>query len=50
MLRNDYSAHTENQNLPIARILCVCLMTWWLLRGAYTRSHTELGRENPQRL
>ena len=23
--------------------------TWWLWRGAYTRSHPELGRENPQR-
>ncbi len=23
--------------------------TWWLWRGAYTRSHLELGRENPQR-
>ena len=25
------------------------LPAWWLLRGAYTRSHSELGRENPQR-
>jgi hypothetical protein len=24
-------------------------MTWWLWRGANTRSHPELGRENPQR-
>ena len=24
-------------------------MTWWLWRGARTRSHPELGRENPQR-
>src|SRR5580692_10617835 len=24
-------------------------MTWWLWRGACTRSHPELGRENPQR-
>ena len=23
--------------------------TWWLWRGARTRSHPELGRENPQR-
>ena len=23
--------------------------TWWYWRGAYTRSHPELGRENPQR-
>ena len=23
--------------------------TWWLWRGVYTRSHPELGRENPQR-
>ena len=23
--------------------------TWWLWRGAYTRSHPELGREMPQR-
>ena len=26
----------------------VC-MTWWLLRGGNTRSHSELGREDPQR-
>ena len=24
-------------------------MTWWLQRGACTRSHSELGRENPLR-
>ena len=23
--------------------------TWWLWRGGYTRSHPELGREDPQR-
>ena len=23
--------------------------TWWLWRGVHTRSHPELGRENPQR-
>ena len=26
-----------------------CWMTWWLWRGARTRSLPELGRENPQR-
>ena len=25
------------------------LPAWWPLRGAHTRSHSELGRENPQR-
>ena len=25
------------------------LTTWWLWRGENTRSHSELGRENPQR-
>ena len=25
------------------------LTAWWPLRGVYTRSHSELGRENPQR-
>ena len=25
------------------------LSTWWLLRGGCTRSHSELGRETPQR-
>jgi hypothetical protein len=24
-------------------------MVWWLQRGVHTRSHPELGRENPQR-
>ena len=24
-------------------------LAWWLWRGARTRSHPELGRENPQR-
>ncbi len=29
---------------------CPCAsMVWWLQRGAHTRSHPELGRENPQR-
>ena len=28
----------------------ICIsMTWWSWRGARTRSHSELGRENPQR-
>ena len=28
----------------------ICWTTWWLWRGGRTRSHPELGRENPQRL
>ena len=30
--------------------LCCCVLpTWWLLRGGCTRSHSEHGRETPQR-
>jgi hypothetical protein len=36
------------QNLSSARIR-MGWTTWWLWRGACTRSHPELGRENPQR-
>jgi hypothetical protein len=37
-----------NQNLYSARKR-MGWTTWWLWRGACTRSHPELGRENPQR-
>src|SRR5258708_32093395 len=33
-----------------AHKMCVYWTTWWLWRGDCTRSHPELGRENPQRL
>jgi hypothetical protein len=45
----QHNIHTK-QNLDI--ILSqnrVDWMTWWPWRGAYTRSHPELGREIPQR-
>jgi hypothetical protein len=45
-------AHTTNQNLDRTRghpKPRVDWTTWWLWRGAYTRSHPELGREIPQR-
>ena len=32
-----------------AWIICCVLPTWWLLRGGCTRSHSEHGRETPQR-
>jgi hypothetical protein len=43
---------TRNQNLDRTRGPAkprVDWTTWWLWRGAYTRSHPELGREIPQR-
>ena len=54
------SAHnaTSRTATPVARQLATEKMTtvyrvdwttWWLWRGARTRSHPELGRENPQR-
>ena len=30
-------------------VCCCVLPTWWLLRGGCTRSHSEHGRETPQR-
>src|SRR4029077_8877447 len=45
--------HTPTQacrlNRPTAENAAVCWTTWWLWRGDCTRSHPELGRENPQR-
>ena len=32
-----------------AWIICCVLPTWWLSRGGCTRSHSEHGRETPQR-
>src|ERR1700733_6624322 len=43
-------AHTTNQNLDHTLDPSrVDWTTWWPWRGAYTRSHPELGREIPQR-
>jgi hypothetical protein len=38
-----------HQNQPTQINSLIGWTTWWLWRGAYTRSHPELGRENPQR-
>jgi hypothetical protein len=43
-----YTAHTH-QNRDAPSTPRVDWTTWWLWRGARTRSHPELGRENPQR-
>ena len=41
---------TRNQPSALHSSPSSCVaMTWWLWRGANTRSHPELGRENPQR-
>ena len=42
-------AHHPHQNLRTHQAALIGWTTWWLWRGAYTRSHPELGRENPQR-
>ncbi len=41
--------HAQHQNLRHPTNRLIAWTTWWLWRGAYTRSHPELGRENPQR-
>ena len=49
--------HQPHQNLTPRRERAIqtrphtgeCWTTWWLWRGDRTRSHPELGRENPQR-
>ena len=38
----------ECLNQPASQLICVW-PTWWLLRGGCTRSHSEPGRETPQR-
>src|SRR5271166_5556426 len=45
------SSDHRGRHLPIhwAGPLSVGWTTWWLWRGDRTRSHPELGRENPQR-
>ena len=57
-LRNTHSKqqHTHTTPEPLSLRLRVHpgynslgWTTWWLWRGARTRSHPELGRENPQR-
>ena len=40
---------TQHQNLRFSPMTRMDWTTWWLWRGARTRSHPELGRENPQR-
>src|SRR5271154_7398301 len=43
------NAHTETPEPPIPSTHRMGWTTWWSSRGARTRSHPELGRENPQR-
>ena len=48
----DRRRRTEGKFPPPCAILCPGIRvatTWWSWRGANTRSHPELGRENPQR-
>ena len=52
--RNSTPPHTHTNSIRTRsydprRNARGCWMTWWLWRGARTRSHPELGRENPQR-
>lgn len=42
----QHTTQIQNRTLKPTR---VDWTTWWLWRGARTRSHPELGRENPQR-
>ena len=42
------TCHTDRRGAQTAA-LGVGWTTWWLWRGDCTRSHPELGRENPQR-
>jgi hypothetical protein len=45
ILRDRHATDSE----PYSARLRMGWTTWWLWRGARTRSHPELGRENPQR-
>ena len=48
--REDASRHPEPARTRAAQKAArVHWTTWWLWRGDCTRSHPELGRENPQR-
>ena len=51
IIHRPLDQHTTHQNLTHTLIHTdrVDWTTWWLWRGARTRSHPELGRENPQR-
>lgn len=40
----------SKQQFPCENMVIRCVLpTWWLLRGGCTRSHSEHGRETPQR-
>ena len=47
-------SYADKHRVLICSQSCLChykliSLVWWLWRGARTRSHPELGRENPQR-
>ena len=46
---NQNLDHTLETGLALGLAPRVDWTTWWPWRGAYTRSHPELGREIPQR-
>jgi hypothetical protein len=48
VLRRDLGTGTQRPE-PYSARFWMGWTTWWLWRGARTRSHPELGRENPQR-
>ncbi len=39
----------ESERATRQNFILTSLLTWWLWRGGCTRSHSELGRETPQR-
>src|ERR1700692_3497513 len=49
--KRGMDAHTHITRTTVHSAACsrVDWTTWWPWRGAYTRSHPELGREIPQR-
>jgi hypothetical protein len=47
--RRTHRTHQNLDRILGLQSLRVDWTTWWPWRGAYTRSHPELGREIPQR-
>jgi hypothetical protein len=46
---SDLRLSPKTADRKLKTVFRVDWTTWWLWRGACTRSHPELGRENPQR-
>ena len=48
-LKVQRRVHKKNRRKPASFSISCASLTWWLLRGGCTRSHSEHGRETPLR-